>query len=302
MDFFGKEDFSLDDILEMKEEDIKEFTRVYEAHKEEKRNIQRDALSKLPLNPPLVCDCVHYLRINGGLDSEGIFRVNGDSNVVDKMRSTYVNETTVEDVLKSIQESMALKVFDIATALKQYFRKLDDPLLPHVSYDNLKESIESNSNVLQKVNKELSDMVEPNKSIFSFVMMLFQDIVDNSAVNKMGASNLSTCLTMSIIRFKDTGSGNHMAAMMEVGMSTKLLVFLLTNVDFTNFISPKRYLELLTNTKYRNYLLPKDMDEFMEHEQFARYKKKYAAALGPPPVVPTRRTNKPVINDDDVDV
>lgn len=301
---------SFDDILDMDDAEVEKLLGEYELFKKERREFQKMALLKLPNNPPLLLDCIHFIRVNNGLEHEGIFRVNGDSHAVETLRNTFIQNVDLQDILLSLQQSMQLKTYDIATALKSYLRLLEDPLVPHEAYGRLKAILDSQGqNTINMFNEEIAKIKEPNKSILAFTMMFFQDIIAKSDVNKMGASNLATCLTMSIVRFKDTGT-NHFAAMMEVGMSSKVIAMMLTDIDFTHFIKPDRYLEMLRATSYKRELLPNTLEEFMEHEQFARFKARYGRAIKPP-VAPRRKKVAPPIPpkvataediDDDIEV
>lgn len=302
---------SFEDLLDMPDEEVEMIMKNVETYKAERKRFNKESLLKLPKNPPLLLDCIHYLRVNNGITSEGIFRVNGDSHVVDKLRSSFVNDVDMNDILLSLQQSITLKNYDIATALKSYFRLLKDPLVPHDTYDALKACL-NDPDCLNLFKKEIGKIREPNKSLLAFTMMFFQDIVENKEVNKMGSTNLATCLTMSILRFKDTGT-NHFAAMMEVGVSTKIITMMLNDIDYTDYISPARYLQLLQGTTYKRNLLPNSVEEFEEHEQFAKFKKKYDAVIKPTkkralPVMPERKQKpKPVEVDtvvelDDADI
>ena len=111
----------------------------------------------------------------------------------------------------------------------------------------------------------------------------------------MGSSNLSTCLTMSIIRLGDTTGKQHFAAMMEVGVSTKIISLMMDRMDFTEYITAERYLDLLMHTSYKKHLIPRTMQEFRLHPEFERFRERMQRGVpsGPPPVLPRIKKEGP---------
>lgn len=268
------DEIGLEDMLDMNEEEYSKLFVEYEEYKKERKEFQEKAFLTLPENPPLVLDCIHFLRVNGGLNQEGIFRVNGDGEVVQNIRKQFIENTDLNDILLSLQQRKKIKNFDVATALKSYFRLLKDPLVPKTNYEKMKDAadVSDQDTLIKVIKEEIQKMPSPNKEVFAFIMMFFQDISDRAEQNKMGAKNLATCLTMSIVRYKSPGD-DPMSAILDVQLTTKVLTTMLQFVDYTQVISPSRYLEMLKKTSYRRELLPDSIEELKSHRLYQRFRK-----------------------------
>lgn len=77
--------------------------------------------------PQILCDCVAYVLANG-MSTEGVFRIPGQQDVVDFLRSEYEKYSSEGKDILGMHKGK-FDIHDIATLFKTYFRQLPDPLV-----------------------------------------------------------------------------------------------------------------------------------------------------------------------------
>lgn len=149
--------------------------------------------------PPFVCDCIAFIRADG-LNTEGLFRVSGSQDAVDQLKGRY--DLGEKGVLTSIDD---LTVFDACTALKQWLRELQDPLIPSDQYAPLMELMREDLNLEKKETQAsalelIATLPVENRHVLAMISRLLLDITEHKEENKMNEMNLATCLAPSLLR------------------------------------------------------------------------------------------------------
>lgn len=148
--------------------------------------VQRQKCSK-PI-PQIVTNCVDYL-LSFGLNSENIFKDNGDQQVVQQLKSSFE-----EDWNAIIPEGTSPN--DVASLLKTYLQMLPEPLLTYAVYDEVKEA---RGNV-----RQLSDILRTipyaHYSTLECLLAFLLRISQKSTLNKMDAHSLAMELAPLLVR------------------------------------------------------------------------------------------------------
>jgi len=157
-------------------------------------------LSETTSTPPVVCDSIAFLR-HAGLNTEGLFRIPGDKDTVDAIRSKY--DRGAKGYLG--EADMETSVHDVATLLKQWIRELPEAVIPSDSYEGLMELVRNdmkleNPLTVQDLVTLVASFPKEHKELLGFLARFFKEISEFAEENKMSVANLATCLTPSMMR------------------------------------------------------------------------------------------------------
>ena len=85
--------------------------------------------------PPPVSKCILYLAENGHDGTQGIFRIPGNSILVEDIKKTWTVNSTGPD-FKSLESP-----HDASSILKQYLSALPQPLYPYVTWEAFQQLV-----------------------------------------------------------------------------------------------------------------------------------------------------------------
>ncbi|KAL4003519.1 RhoGAP domain family protein [Acanthocheilonema viteae] len=137
--------------------------------------------------PPVVSACITEVE-RRGLRAEGIYRVSGSHEQMERLRRQF-------DTLHKVDLSIVEDIHTVAGLLKLYLRLLPQQLVPFSVYRSLLTAYTNNrafherSKMCRKALKELN---EANGRTLLAILMHMQRVADNSAENKMSIENLAT--------------------------------------------------------------------------------------------------------------
>ncbi|MCP9257641.1 N-chimaerin [Dirofilaria immitis] len=137
--------------------------------------------------PPVVSACIAEVE-RRGLRAEGIYRVSGSHEQMERLRRQF-------DTLHKVDLSTVEDIHTVAGLLKLYLRLLPQQLVPFSVYRSLLTAYTNNrafherSKMCRKALKELN---EANGRTLLAILMHMQRVADNSAENKMSIENLAT--------------------------------------------------------------------------------------------------------------
>lgn len=83
---------------------------------------------------PLVSKGIAYLSLHDNIIAEGIFRVSGDTNLLNQLKKEF-NEGKYDSNNFKMEELVKDNVHNAACLLKMYFREMAEPLLTFDHYD-----------------------------------------------------------------------------------------------------------------------------------------------------------------------
>lgn len=249
------------DALSMDPKDVK--VEKEEAARMRRLNNQKGVFGII-LNseaPTVLCDCMAYLREHG-LDTEGLFRIPGNTDLVKDIKKKYeeYNEEgrgkVKRDVLNAKDITTYLEVHDVATLMKGYFRDLAEPLIPLKSHEMFIDALVHAKSQEEKINKYsaiIRDMVAPNRECFSFLVSFLREVALFENVNKMNPVNLSTCFAPSLTRTPEGVSGPE--SLLDLQMSIQIICDILTYVGPEALHMPSK-VTVEENTQYKGAQAP----------------------------------------------
>eukprot|EP01080_Neovahlkampfia_damariscottae_P003872 gene3872-7086_t len=134
-----------------------------------------------------------------GVDSNGIFRINGDHHEIFQLKNL-IDSGNFSSIKKD-----EITVNATASLLKLYFRELPDPLFTFKFYSDflkypINESDENQSQHFLSIIQKLS-LIRRN-TIFK-LFGLFEKIATNSSSNQMNTTNLATCWALNLLKPDD---------------------------------------------------------------------------------------------------
>ncbi|CAG8789935.1 3107_t:CDS:2, partial [Gigaspora rosea] len=119
--------------------------------------------------PLILMKCAEAIERNGGLESQGIYRVSGVQSNIQKLRALFDRNTEAVDL--SAEES-SLDINNITSVLKLWFRELPDPLFPREMYQNFinaAKTPDERKRVLD-LHECVNNLPDPNYSTLKYLM------------------------------------------------------------------------------------------------------------------------------------
>ncbi|GMH08769.1 hypothetical protein Nepgr_010609 [Nepenthes gracilis] len=150
--------------------------------------VQRQQMSR-PI-PHILVRCADYL-ISSGLNTQYLFKLEGDTKVIQQMVSLYNQEPNA-----LLPEGT--NPLDAAAVIKCYLASLPEPLTTFELYDDIRGA-RSNINVMKNILKRLPNV---NYVTLEFITALLLRVSQKSLLNKMDAQSLSEELASVIIWHK----------------------------------------------------------------------------------------------------
>ncbi|KAH3745588.1 slit-robo rho GTPase activating protein 1,3 [Pelomyxa schiedti] len=121
------------------------------------------------------------LLIEGGLETEGIFRVSGDQVKIKNTCKNFAECPSTDSLSRQ-------DIHNIAGVLKYYIRNNTEPLVPQMLYNNFLSAQEAKSVELLK--QAVSELPAANKLLLHCLVDLLYKVAEHSEKNKMDATNL----------------------------------------------------------------------------------------------------------------
>jgi len=149
--------------------------------------------------PTIVIECVMRIR-QDGLLTEGLFRIPGNQEAVDRMKARY--DQGHNDVATGEPDT---HVNDVCTLLKLWLRELPEPLIPSAFYEPLMEILRDDINTehpatVANVVRLAEAMPKEHRELLGFLSTFLKELTQFSNHNKMNSGNLATCFAPSVMR------------------------------------------------------------------------------------------------------
>ncbi|KAM8837183.1 rac GTPase-activating protein 1 isoform 3-T5 [Spinachia spinachia] len=143
--------------------------------------------------PLLIVDCVTEIE-RRGLDERGLYRVPGGERLVKELRERFIQRKT---------PLMLNKVHDVHVLcglLKDFLRKLDEPLIPFGLHKTFMEASElaDEDNSTTIMYRAISELPEVNRHTLAFLMLHLQKVM-RSPLCQMDKNNLSRVFGPTIV-------------------------------------------------------------------------------------------------------
>jgi RalA-binding protein 1 len=138
------------------------------------------------LLPAVVYRCIEYLRAQGAVTEEGLFRLSGSSVTIKALRERFTTEGDVH-----LLDGDYYDIHAVASLLKLYLRELPTSILSReLHLDFLKiNDMGDNRRKLAIANVLVHKLPESNYALLDALCSFLMDVVDNSGLNKMNVRN-----------------------------------------------------------------------------------------------------------------
>ena len=147
----------------------------------------------LSANPPLT-----------GMDVEGIYRKSGGNSQVQAVRDAFERNSPDFDLSDS-----DLDIHAITSSLKQYLRKLPNPLITYDVYDLLLETPsvpdDANGSRVEAVRESLRELPKCHYDVLEYLMRHLTRVVEREQENLMSSMNIAVVFAPTIMRPESLG-------------------------------------------------------------------------------------------------
>ena len=170
--------------------------------------------------PDIVRQCCEFLLEDELVKTEGILRVSGHTDVVQKLKQIFDGDEekkqNLQDALKSVASNRKFDVFNVGTLLKSFFLRCPDRyvvslcfiLLTHTHTQTNTGDTESllsspSASSMRSTRRKLAVMTAvlndtllvppPHRRCLYFLLKFLHSISKHESENKMSANNLAIC-------------------------------------------------------------------------------------------------------------
>lgn len=175
-------------------------------------------------------DCLHELE-SRGLTDQGLYRVGG---VVSKVKKL-LNEGLMapSDRPFDLSDPKQWESKTIASAVKQYFRDLNKPLMTHTLYANFVEAVKCDNETarLQELSGIVKKLPVANREMLKVLIGHLAKVAAKHETNLMTAANLGVVFGPTLLRPRE----ETVASIMDIKFCNEVVEILIQNCD--NFFS-----------------------------------------------------------------
>ncbi|EPS36815.1 hypothetical protein H072_9582 [Dactylellina haptotyla CBS 200.50] len=142
--------------------------------------------------PIVVIQCMTAVELYG-LGVEGIYRQAGATSHIQKIREIFDNDPSRVDFRNP--DHFFQDVNSVASALKQFFRDLPDPVLTYALYDEFIESAKIDDDNVRRdsLHALINRLPDAHYATVRALVLHLNRVMQNSAQNKMNSWNLAIC-------------------------------------------------------------------------------------------------------------
>ncbi|KAJ5343543.1 Rho GTPase activation protein [Penicillium brevicompactum] len=146
--------------------------------------------------PFIVTRCIQEVELRG-IDMEGIYRKSGASSVIQTIRDGFERSPFEYDI-----SDPDLDIHAVTSTLKQYFRKLPNPLITYEVYELVIDSGEVNpvSARIELLQKSLLELPQVHRDVLEFLVFHLRRVVDRHTENLMTFQNVAVVFAPTIMR------------------------------------------------------------------------------------------------------
>ena len=154
---------------------------------------------------------------------EGIYRKSGAASAIQGIREGFERAPFEYDI-----SDPDLDIHAVTSALKQYFRKLPDPLITYDVYEMIIESGEITDAAIriEVLQKGLRELPRAHQDVLEFLMFHLQRVIQRQEDNLMTSQNIAVVFAPTIMRPESLAR-----EMTDVQKKNDVLKFMVENVD-----------------------------------------------------------------------
>ncbi|KAJ6145045.1 hypothetical protein N7470_008940 [Penicillium chermesinum] len=145
--------------------------------------------------PYIVTRCIQEVELRG-MDMEGIYRKSGAASLVQVIRDEF--EKTPFDYDLSDPD---LDIHAVTSTLKQYFRKLPNPLITYDVYETIIDSQEmEHAARVDFMIHQLSQLPRVHRDVLEFLMFHLKRVIERQEENLMTSQNIAVVFAPTLMR------------------------------------------------------------------------------------------------------
>ncbi len=169
-------------------------------------------------------DCLQELEARG-LTDQGLYRVGGVLSKVKKL----LNEGLLADKPMDLSDPKQWESKTIASAVKQYFRDLNKPLMTHTLYEAFVASVkhEDEADRLSDLSAVMKKLPAANREMLKVLVRHLSRVKAKSEKNLMTAGNLAVCFGPTLLRPRE----ETVASIMDIKFCNEVVEILIDNCD-----------------------------------------------------------------------
>jgi len=177
--------------------------------------------------PRIVEECVKEIE-KRGIDTEGIYRLSGNTAVVNRLKAQYNRG----EIIDFNDDSIDIPV--ICSLLKLYFRELKDTLIPTCMFENFLDALRINESDqrLQQLYSLIHELPKVNYDVLAFLMKHLKRISELSDINKMATNNLAIVFGPTLIARTTDKDAVTTTIMADMSNQNRLIDIIITYEDY----------------------------------------------------------------------
>jgi hypothetical protein len=194
------------------------------------------------LSVPALCfHTVEFLKAENRLNTDGLFRISGESDVIKQLKWQFEEQGHVAF-------DPEISVHTVAGLLKLYFREMEPPLVPYARYEDFlqlaRDARNQHGRPAEEVKLELrhachvriASLPPHNRAVLSYLMDFLGMVAARSDRNRMTPVNLAIVFAPNLIRRKEgLAGGSAMADANLVNYCIELLMDALSHLSQTEW-------------------------------------------------------------------
>ncbi|XP_030052484.1 rho GTPase-activating protein 9 isoform X2 [Microcaecilia unicolor] len=150
-----------------------------------------------------------------GLDADGIYRVNGNLAIIQKLRFIVDRERAVtsdgrylfpeqrsQDERLNLDDNEWEDIHVVTGALKLFFRELPEPLIPYALFDHFVEAakLPDGTEKLETFKKLVSSLPRPNHDTLEYILTHLRRVMEHAELNRMTTQNIGIVFGPTLMR------------------------------------------------------------------------------------------------------
>ncbi|KAJ6091809.1 hypothetical protein N7467_003778 [Penicillium canescens] len=146
--------------------------------------------------PAIVTRCIQEVELRG-MDMEGIYRKSGAASAIQIIREGFERSPFDYDI-----SDPDLDIHAVTSTLKQYFRKLPNPLVTYDVYELIIDSVEipSTQGRIELLQKSLLELPRVHRDVLEFLIFHLRRVVERHEENLMTSQNVAVVFAPTIMR------------------------------------------------------------------------------------------------------
>ncbi|KAJ5894012.1 hypothetical protein N7495_005703 [Penicillium taxi] len=146
--------------------------------------------------PAIVTRCIQEVELRG-MDMEGIYRKSGAASAIQGIKEGFERSPFDYDI-----SDPDLDIHAVTSTLKQYFRKLPNPLITYEVYENVIDSGDYPETAarIEVLQKGLSELPRVHLDVLEFLVFHLKRVVERQSENLMTSQNVAVVFAPTIMR------------------------------------------------------------------------------------------------------